>query len=184
MKKWYGSYDGIPSGYWTQNSGKMQLNFKKSGHPIFRCTCALEEGQLRNKEGGKTTIHFTAYEENVQLLLKVVMSVNQHSLHGAIADMIQGLREDQVAPGRPVASDQTEQEKKKFSGNRALWVNKRMTVSRLCLPHVGALSGEPSILEETEQVVVLAVDVFANLQWRIKLQLQEGLLAKSQSRHR
>ena len=38
------------------------------------------------------------------------MSVNQFSLYGAIADMIQGLPEDQVAPGRLVASDQTEQE--------------------------------------------------------------------------
>ena len=40
----------------------------------------------------------------------MVMSVNQLSLHGAIADMFQGFPEDQVAPGRPVASDQTEQE--------------------------------------------------------------------------
>ena len=54
--------------------------------------------------------HNTACEENVQLLLKMVMSVNQLSLHGAIVDMIQGLPEDQVAPGRLVASDQTEQE--------------------------------------------------------------------------
>ena len=45
---------------------------------------------------GKTTIHFTAFEANVQLLLKM--------------DMIQGSPEDQVVPGRLVASDQTEQE--------------------------------------------------------------------------
>ena len=36
--------------------------------------------------------------------------VNQVSLYGAIADMIQELPEDQVAPWRPVASDQMEQE--------------------------------------------------------------------------
>ena len=95
---------------WTQTAEKMLLNFGKSGHSTFRCTSALEKGQLRSKEGGKTTIHFTACEENVQLLLKMVMSVNQLSLDGAIADMIQGLPEDQAAPGRPVASDQTEQE--------------------------------------------------------------------------
>ena len=64
-KKWYGSYDGIPSGYWTQTAEIMLLNFEKSGHPIFRCTSALEEGQLRSKDGGKTTIHFTACDENV-----------------------------------------------------------------------------------------------------------------------
>ena len=69
-----------------------------------------KKAQLRSKVRGKTTIHFTACEENVQLLLKTVMSVKQLSLYGAVADMIQELPEDQVAPGRPVASDQTEQE--------------------------------------------------------------------------
>ena len=109
-KKMYGTYDDIPSGYWTQIAEKMPLNFEKSGHPLFRCTSALEKDKLRSKEGGKTTFHFTACEENVQLLLKMVMSVNQLSLYGATAVMIQGLPADQVAPGRLAASDQTEQE--------------------------------------------------------------------------
>ena len=51
---------GIPSGHWTQTAEKLLLNFEKSGHPIFRCTSALEIGKLRSKERGKTTIHFTA----------------------------------------------------------------------------------------------------------------------------
>ena len=108
--KWHGTYDGTPSGYWTQTAEKMLLNFERSGHPFFRCTSALEKGQLRSKERGKTTFHFTACEDNVQSLLKMVMSVNQLSLYGAVADVIQELPEDQVAPGRPVAFDQTEQE--------------------------------------------------------------------------
>ena len=37
----------------------------------------------------------------------MVMSVNQLSLYGAVADMIQELPEDQVAPGRLDAADQT-----------------------------------------------------------------------------
>ena len=40
----------------------------------------------------------------------MVMSVNQRSLCGVVADMMQELPEDQIAPGRPVASDQMEQE--------------------------------------------------------------------------
>ena len=40
----------------------------------------------------------------------MVTFVNQLSLHGATADMIQGLPKDQVASERPVASHQTEQE--------------------------------------------------------------------------
>ena len=40
----------------------------------------------------------------------MVMSVNKLSLYGPVADMIQELPEDQTAPGRLVALDQTEQE--------------------------------------------------------------------------
>ena len=47
-----------------------------------------ERGQLRSKVGGRTTLHFAASDDNVQLLLKMVISVNQHSLYGAVADLI------------------------------------------------------------------------------------------------
>ena len=71
------------------NGGAKLQNFIDSSHPIFRCTSPLERGQLRSKEGGRTTIHFTASDENVQLLLQMVISVNQLSLYGAAADLIE-----------------------------------------------------------------------------------------------
>ena len=85
-------------------------NFQRSGHPAFHCTSTLERGQLRNKGGGRTTIHFTASDDNVQLLLKMVITVNQLSLNGAVADLIQELSVDERASGKPVALDQMEQE--------------------------------------------------------------------------
>ena len=42
--------------------------------------------KIKEQRGGRTTIHFTACDENVRLLLKMVMSVNQLSLYGAVAD--------------------------------------------------------------------------------------------------
>ena len=86
-KKWCGTYDGKP-GSWNRAAEKMLQNFEGCGHPTFRCTSPLERGQLRSKGGGKTTIHFTACEENVQLLFQMVISVSQLSLNGAVADMI------------------------------------------------------------------------------------------------
>ena len=56
------------------------------------------------------TIHFTGSDENVQLLLKMVISVNQRSLYEAVADFTKELPDDQRAPGKPVASNQMEQE--------------------------------------------------------------------------
>ena len=40
----------------------------------------------------------------------MVISVNQLSLYGAVADLIKELPDDQRAPGKPVALDQMEQE--------------------------------------------------------------------------
>ena len=44
------------------------------------------------------------------LHLKMLMSINQLSLHGVVADLIQELLEDRKAHKRFVVSDQTEQE--------------------------------------------------------------------------
>ena len=67
----------------------MLQNFAGSGHPIFRCTSALERGELRSKGGGKTSTHFNGSTENIELLLQMVISVNQLSVYGAVADMIE-----------------------------------------------------------------------------------------------
>ena len=98
-----------PTGHGIGLRTKMMQNFQRSGHPIFLWTSALERGHLRSK-GGKTTIHFTACDENVQSFLKMIISVNQLSLYGAVADFIKELPFDQRAPGKLVALDQTEQE--------------------------------------------------------------------------
>ena len=48
--------------------------------------------------------------ENIELLLQVVISVNQLSLHGAVADMIAELPVGRRAPGKPVASGQLDKQ--------------------------------------------------------------------------
>ena len=93
-KKWYGTYDCKPDECWNRTAENMLPHFAGSGHPIFRCTNALERRQLRSKGGGgggKTSIHFNGSTENTELLLQTVISVNQLSLYGAVADMIEEL---------------------------------------------------------------------------------------------
>ena len=85
-KKWYGTYDCKPDGSWNRTAEKMLQNFAGSGHPIFRCTSALERGELRSKGGGKTSIQFHGSTQDIELLLQVVISVHQLSIHGAVAD--------------------------------------------------------------------------------------------------
>ena len=99
-----------PNGSWDPIAEKMLENFQRSGHSIFRCTSALERGHLKSKGGGRTTIQFTVSDDNVQLLLKFVISVNQLNLYQAEAHLIRELPVDQRAPGKPVALGQMEQE--------------------------------------------------------------------------
>ena len=86
-KKWYGSYSDKPDGVWDKTAEEMMIEFSETAHPIFRASSALERGELRSKGGGKKTIHFIGSEQNVELILRTVISANQFSIFGAAADM-------------------------------------------------------------------------------------------------
>ena len=84
------------------------VNFSESGHPIFRASNAFERGESRSKGHGKKSIHFNGSEENIELLFRTVLSANQLSVYGAIADLCKELSEDSWAPGKPEAPDHLE----------------------------------------------------------------------------
>ena len=46
----------------------------------------FEKGELRSKGGGKKSIHFDGGNENIELLLRTVISANQLSICGTVAD--------------------------------------------------------------------------------------------------
>ena len=56
--------------------------------------------------GGKTSIHFNGSTQNIELLLQMVISVNQLSLYGAVADMCYELPVGQRAVVKPKAPGQ------------------------------------------------------------------------------
>ena len=101
---WYGTYTDKPDGSWDQTAQNMMANFSGSGQPIFRASSAFERGELRSKGGGKKSIHFNGSHENIELLLRTVISANQLSVYGAIADLCNELPEDLWAPGKPAAT--------------------------------------------------------------------------------
>ena len=63
------------------------LNFAESGHPIFRATSALERGELKSKRTGVKSIHFNGSDDTIEMILPTVISVNQLSVYGAVADL-------------------------------------------------------------------------------------------------
>ena len=83
-------------------------NFSGSGHPIFRASSAFERGELRSKEGGKKSIHVNGGSENIEWLLRTVISANQVSIHGAMADLCDEVPQGIRAPGKLAASEHLE----------------------------------------------------------------------------
>ena len=62
----------------------------------------------RSKAGGKTSFHFNGSDENVELLLRMVISANQLSVNGAIADLCNELSEDLGASEKRAAPNHLE----------------------------------------------------------------------------
>ena len=83
-------------------------NFSDSGHPTFRASSAFERGELRSKGGGKKSFHFNGGDGNIELLLRTVISANQLSVYGAIADSCNELSEDLGFSEKPAAPDHVE----------------------------------------------------------------------------
>ena len=86
-KKWYSMKEDSPHGIWDNLAEKMSLEFAESGCPIFRATTPLSRGQLKCKGHGKLSIHFAAVPETIETIFRIIVSANQLSLYGAVAEM-------------------------------------------------------------------------------------------------
>ena len=102
--RWHTKWILDPNG--GENAAELR-EIWSSDIPLYQCP---GKRKIKKQRGKKHNKKFTACYENVRLLPKMVMSVNQVSLYGAVADLIQELPVDQRAPGRPFALGQTEQE--------------------------------------------------------------------------
>ena len=63
------------------------INFSESGHLIFHGSSAFERWDLKSKKKKKLLIHFNGSDETVEVILRTVISVNQLTVYGAVADM-------------------------------------------------------------------------------------------------
>ena len=82
-KKWYSLKRDSPQGIWDNLAEKML----ESGCPIFRAMTPLSRGQLKSKGHGKLSIHFAAVQETIETIFRIIVSANQLSLYGAVAEM-------------------------------------------------------------------------------------------------
>ena len=99
-KKWYSS-ENSPQGAWDNIAEQMLLEFAESGHPVFRATTPLSRGQLKSKGRGKLSIHFTADPDTVDTIYRIILSVNQLSVYGAVAAVCEEFESHQDRSGEP-----------------------------------------------------------------------------------
>ena len=101
-KKWYSISADSPQGKWDRIAEKMMLDFGESRHPVFRSTSPLSRGQLKSKGGGKLSIHYCADLDTVKSVFRTIISVNQLSLYGAVAEMCEEYETFHDRTGQPV----------------------------------------------------------------------------------
>ena len=100
-KKWYPS-ENSPQGEWDHIAEDMLLKFAESGHPIFRATTPLSRGKLKSKGKGKVSIHFSAEPDTIDTIYRIILSVNQLSIYGAVAAICDEYEGQPDNTGEPV----------------------------------------------------------------------------------
>ena len=99
-KKWYSS-ENSPQGAWDNIAEQLLLEFAESGHPTFRATTPLSRGQLKSKGRGKLSIHFAADDFTIDTIFRIILSVNQLSVYGAVAALCEEFESHQDGSGEP-----------------------------------------------------------------------------------
>ena len=91
-------------GQWScigHRSEKMLLEFAESTCPMFRATTPLSRGKLRSKGHGKLSIHYCADQATIETIFRKIVSANQLSLYGAVANMCEEYESFHDRSGQP-----------------------------------------------------------------------------------
>ena len=86
-KKWYSMEENSPQGIWDHIAEKMLVELAEGKCPIFRATTPLSRGKLKSNGHGKVSIHFAATQATIETVFRIIVSANQLSLYGAVANM-------------------------------------------------------------------------------------------------
>ena len=86
---------------WDHIADEMLLEFAESGHPTFRATTPLSRCILKSKGRGKLSIHFAADQDTIDTIYRIILSVNQLSVHGAVAAVCEEFEGHQDRSGEP-----------------------------------------------------------------------------------
>ena len=73
----------------------------------FPCCDSLSRGKLRSKGHGKLSIHYCADQATIETIVRIIVSANELSLYGAVANMCEEYESLHDRSGRPVVMGQS-----------------------------------------------------------------------------
>ena len=91
----------------TMSRKRCCWNSLRADVQIFRATTPLSRGQLKSKGHGKLSIHFAADQETIETIFLIIVSVNQFSLYGAVAEICEEYESLHERTERPVVMGQS-----------------------------------------------------------------------------
>ena len=106
-KKWYSMKEDSPQGIWDKIAERMLLEFAESRCPIFRATTPLSRGLVKIKGRGKLSIHYAADQETIETFFRIIVSANQLSLYGTVAEISEEYETFHERTGQPVVMGQS-----------------------------------------------------------------------------
>ena len=101
-KKCYSISEDSPQGEWDHMAVRMFVELAESGCPIFTATSPLSRGRLKSKGHGKLSIHYAADLETIETIFRIIVSANQLSVYGAVAEMCEEYETLSDRSGQPV----------------------------------------------------------------------------------
>ena len=197
-KKWYSMEENSPQGAWDDIAEQMLLEFTESGHPIFRATTPSSRCILKSKGHGKLSIHFTADCPTIETFFRIIISANQLTLYGAVANICEEFEAHQDRSGeRDVLMGQTivlseikaevplqnenpshyqilwqQEERIKSLHKKAKWVNSVWSQDSHMLPKWDSISWQKTL-------VILDNFVPVTCTVNMELKLESGLWVKT-----
>ena len=126
QEAWCGTHIHKPNGSWNDVAELMMINLRESGHPLFRGTSVFFRGAFKIKGGGRSSIHYNADPATAELLLRIIISVKQLSIYGAVSDWCEEFAQlisdrSSSSTWNPVAKVNDESESKSHPLLRQSW---------------------------------------------------------------
>ena len=105
--KWYGTHSDKPAGNWDKTAERMMLNFAEKLSSFLSRHQRPGKRRVKKQRKGKSA-HFNGSEETMELILRTIISANQLSIYGAVADLCKELFRDSEVSGELAANEDLE----------------------------------------------------------------------------